>query len=408
MRARIPVRPPPMNADARLEPDDALSADLRAAVRAAVGAVTDPELRQPIGDLDMVRDIRVTDGRADVGIVLTIVGCPAAARIESDVLRAAASVPGIDTVHVDVGVMTPAERAALTDRLRAGRPRGIPFTADSLTRVILVTSGKGGVGKSTVTANLAVALAGQGLSVGLVDADVHGFSIPGLLGLVDPQGRTVRPTRIDDLILPPVAFGVKTVSIGMFLREGEENAAVAWRGPMLHRTVQQFLTDVHFGDLDVLLLDMPPGTGDIAISVGQLLPHAEVLVVTTPQTAASDVAIRSALVARQTGQRVIGVVENMAAMTLPDGTVFDMFGAGGGAQVAAALSASDDSGAADSVPLLASIPLSPALRAAGDAGLPLTASPTDDAAGTALVDLAARLARSPRGLAGRHLTVTPG
>ncbi len=213
---------------------------------------------------------------------------------------------------------------------------------DSLTRVIAVTSGKGGVGKSTVTANLAVALAGRGLSVGLVDADVHGFSIPGLLGLVDADGNAPQPTRIDDLMLPPVAYGVKVISIGMFLRRANGEApvgAVAWRGPMLHRTVQQFLTDVYFGDLDVLLLDMPPGTGDVAISVGQLLPHADVVVVTTPQSAASDVAVRSGLVARQTGQRVIGVVENMAAMTLPDGTVLDLFGAGGGAEVAAALSA---------------------------------------------------------------------
>lgn len=404
--------------------DPDLDERLGAAVRTAVGSVTDPELRQPLADLDMVRDIVVSDGIAEVGIALTIVGCPAANRIESDVRRAAASVPGVDGVRVSVGVMTPAERAALTDRLRAGRPRGIPFTAESLTRVIAVTSGKGGVGKSTVTANLAVALAARGLRVGLIDADVHGFSIPGLLGLVDGEGRTVRPTRIDDLILPPVAHGVKTVSIGMFLREGEEGAAVAWRGPMLHRTVQQFLTDVHFGDLDILLLDMPPGTGDVAISVGQLLPHAEVVVVTTPQAAASDVAIRSALVARQTGQRVIGVIENMAALTLADGTVLDLFGAGGGAQVAAALSASgasdgsDGSDGSGDVPLLASIPLSPALRAAGDAGMPLTASIEDtgpqdadagieDPARRALIDLAARLAVVPRGLAGRPLTVTP-
>ncbi|KAG4074739.1 hypothetical protein HA402_007015 [Bradysia odoriphaga] len=225
----------------------------------------------------MVRAVSVDGDRAHVGIVLTIVGCPAAARIEEDVRRAAASVPGIDDVDVTVGVMTPDERRALTEKLRDGRPaRQMPFGPDSLTRVILVSSGKGGVGKSTVTANLAVALAEQGLSVGLVDADVHGFSIPGLLGI--PAG--TQPTRIDDLMLPPVAHGVKTISIGMFLRDGE--AVVAWRGPMLHRTVQQFLTDVFFGDLDVLLIDMPPGTGDIAISIGQLLPHAEVLVVTTP------------------------------------------------------------------------------------------------------------------------------
>lgn len=367
-------------------------------VRAAVAAVIDPELRRPIGDLDMVREITVDGGSARVGIVLTIVGCPAAARIESEVRQAAASVPGIDAVEVDVGVMTPAERKALTEKLRAGRPaRQMPFGPDSLTRVILVSSGKGGVGKSTVTANLAVALAAQGLSVGLIDADVHGFSIPGLLGI--PAG--TQPTRIDDLMLPPVAHGVKTISIGMFLREGE--SVVAWRGPMLHRTVQQFLTDVFFGDLDVLLIDMPPGTGDIAISIGQLLPHAEVVVVTTPQAAASDIAIRSGLVARQTGQRVIGVVENMAAFTLPDGTVIDLFGAGGGAAVAEALSLPDSA-----VPLLGSIPLSPALRAGGDTGVPVVIGDETDAAARTIRDVAEALAHRGRGLAGRSLPMSIG
>lgn len=365
-------------------------------VRAAVAAVTDPELRRPIGDLDMVREIAVDGDRARVGIVLTIVGCPAAQRIESDVRRAAASVSGIAEVEVSVGVMTPAERKALTEKLRDGRPaRQMPFGPDSLTRVILVSSGKGGVGKSTVTANLAVALADQGLAVGLVDADVHGFSIPGLLGI--PSG--TQPTRIDDLMLPPVAHDVKTVSIGMFLRDGE--AVVAWRGPMLHRTVSQFLTDVFFGDLDVLLIDMPPGTGDIAISIGQLLPHAEVLVVTTPQAAASDVAIRSGLVARQTGQRVIGVVENMAAYTLADGTVVDLFGSGGGQAVATALSEGGDA-----VPLLASIPLSPALREGGDVGVPIVTTASTDAAASAIRDLARTLARQGRGLAGRSLPMS--
>lgn len=365
-------------------------------VRDAVSAVTDPELRRPIGDLDMVRDIVVDDGRAEVSIALTIVGCPAAGRIESDVRGAAASVAGVSEVQVNVGVMTTAERNALTEKLRDGRPaRQMAFGPESLTRVILVSSGKGGVGKSTVTANLAVALAAQGLAVGLVDADVHGFSIPGLLGI--PTG--TQPTRIDDLMLPPVAHGVKTISIGMFLRDGE--AVVAWRGPMLHRTVTQFLTDVFFGDLDVLLIDMPPGTGDIAISIGQILPHAEVLVVTTPQSAASEVAIRSGLVARQTGQRVIGVVENMSAMTLPDGTVVDLFGAGGGAEVAAALTSPD----AD-VPLLASIPLSTALRTGGDAGVPVVLSAPDDAAARLIITLAQRLAQQGRGLARRPLPMS--
>lgn len=380
-----------------------MSSDQTAAVVAAVGGVTDPELRRSLAELGMLREVSVEHGVAEVGIALTIVGCPAAARIEADVTTAAASVPGVERVTLRVGVMTPDERRALTERLRGGRERRqSPFGPDSLTRVVAVTSGKGGVGKSTVTANLAVALAARGLSVGLVDADVHGFSIPGLLGLVDGAGRTVRPTRIDDLIIPPIAHGVKAVSIGMFLREGEERAAVAWRGPMLHRTVAQFLTDVHFGDLDVLLLDMPPGTGDVAISVGQLLPGADVLVVTTPQSAAADVAVRSGTVARQTGQRVIGVVENMAALTLPDGTALDLFGSGGGAAVAAALSTG-----AEPVPLLASIPLSPVLRTAGDVGVPAVLTAPDDPASLALTSLARAVAARRRGLAGRPLSVQP-
>lgn len=372
------------------------------AVRAAVCAVPDPELRRPIGELDMVREVAVRERTAYVSIALTIVGCPAAARIESEVTAAAASVDGIDEVALQVGVMTAAERRALTERLRAGRPaRTMPFGPGSLTRVIAVTSGKGGVGKSTLTANLAVALAARGLAVGLIDADVHGFSIPGLLGLVGADGRAPQPTRLDDLMLPPVAHGVKAISIGMFLPEGDA-AAVAWRGPMLHRTVSQFLTDVFFGDLDVLLLDMPPGTGDVAISVGQLLPHAEVIVVTTPQPAASDVAVRSGLVARQTGQRVIGVVENMAAMTLADGSTLELFGAGGGVEVARALGTD-----ADPVPLLASVPLSPLLRADGDEGAPVVLVHPHDAAARAITALAARLAGAGRGLAGRALPVTP-
>lgn len=371
-------------------------------VRRAVGAVTDPELRQPIADLDMVRAVRVEGTAAHVAIALTIVGCPAADRIEREVREAAASVPGIESVEVEVGVMTPAERHALTERLRGGRARVMPFGPDSLTRVIAVTSGKGGVGKSTLTANLAVALAQRGLTVGLIDADVHGFSIPGLLGLVEPDGLPPQPTRIDDLMLPPVAYGVKTISIGMFLPRDQPAAAVAWRGPMLHRTVQQFLTDVFFGDLDVLLLDMPPGTGDVAISVGQLLPHAEVLVVTTPQSAASGVAVRSGLVAGQTGQKVIGVVENMSAMTLPDGTVVDLFGSGGGEAVARELSTD-----AAPVPLLGHVPLSPALRRGGDDGIPVVIADPDDAAARAITDIARSLAETPRGLAGRTLPFRP-
>ena len=381
--------------------------DLASRVRTAVGSVIDPELRRPLSDLDMVREVSVDAGTAHVAIALTIVGCPAADRISRDVTDAAAAVTGVDAVDLEVGVMTPDERRALTDKLRDGRPaRQMPFGRDSLTRVIAVTSGKGGVGKSSVTANLAVALAEQGLSVGLIDADVHGFSIPGLVGLVDADGRAPSPTRIDDLMLPPVAYGVKVVSIGMFLRRGDADGpvgAVAWRGPMLHRTVQQFLTDVFFGDLDVLLLDMPPGTGDVAISVGQLLPHAEVLVVTTPQPAASDVAVRSGLVARQTGQRLIGVVENMSALSLPDGTALEVFGSGGGRAVADALTT-----ASEPVEVVASIPLSPAFRQAGDDGVPGVIAVPEDPAARAIPALAKALAARPRDLPGRALPFTTG
>jgi ATP-binding protein involved in chromosome partitioning len=369
---------------------EALDADVADGVLRALGRVLDPEIRRPVTELDMIGGVHVDGGHATVDVRLTIVGCPAAHAIERDVRDATASVPGVTGVDVRVSVMSPEQRNALTERLRAGRPRGIQFGPDSLTKVFAVTSGKGGVGKSTVTANLAVALAARGLAVGLVDVDVFGFSIPGLLGI---EGAT--PTRVNDMILPPVAHGVKAISIGMFLQRSEDGGtqAVSWRGPMLHRTVQQFLTDVWFGDLDVLLLDLPPGTGDVAISVGQLLPHAEVLVVTTPQIAAADVAERSGLAARQTGQTVFGVIENMAGLAQPDGSVLDLFGSGGGAEVAGRLG----------VPLLASVPISVALREGGDIGLPIVLSNPADPAAVALTAVADQLAGRTRGLAGKPL-----
>ena len=359
------------------------------AVRAAVGAVRDPEIRRPISELDMLDSIEVHDDVAEVALSLTVVGCPASDRIEREVREAAASVDGVREVTVRLGVMTPQRRAALSDRLRGERVN--PFGPGSLTRVVAVTSGKGGVGKSTVTANLAVALARRGLSVGVLDADVHGFSIPGLLG-IPPE---TSPVDLDGLIVPPVAYGVKAISIGMFLPPGERDGAVAWRGPMLHRTLNQFLTDVHFGAIDVLLVDTPPGTGDVAISLGQLLPEAEVLVVTTPQPAASDVAVRSGLVARKLGQRLIGVVETMSPATLPDGSLLDLFGSGGGAAVAERLG----------VPLLASVPLSSALRTAGDLGTPFAAGLGHDEAAVALEALAAAVGGMGRSLSGRRLPV---
>jgi ATP-binding protein involved in chromosome partitioning len=349
------------------------------AVRAALGGVIDPEIRRPITELDMVRGVAVSDGVASVELVLTIVGCPAADTIERDVRAAVLGVPGISGIDLTVGVMTVPEREALVARLRG--TRAMQFGADTLTKIYAVTSGKGGVGKSTLTANLAVALAARGLKVGLVDADVFGFSIPGILGL----GPDDRPTKVGDLMMPPSAHGVSVISIGMFV---DASTAVSWRGPLLHRTIQQFLTDVWFGDLDVLLLDLPPGTGDVAISIGQLLPHASVLVVTTPQPAAADVAERSGLVARQTGQTVIGVVENMTG---------ELFGSGGGDAVADRLG----------VPVLARIPLSVPLREGGDAGAPVVLASPSDPAAAAILALADTLAARGRDLTSRKLPLSP-
>lgn len=385
----------------------------------ALASVRDPEVMRPITELGMVRRVLVAaEGVATVAILLTIKGCPAARKIEADTLAATLSVPGVTEAHVEVGIMSPEERRVFVDTVRgSGLIRTPQFDRGSLTRVIAVTSGKGGVGKSSITANLAVAFAAQGLSVGLIDADVFGFSIPALMGLAR-DGVVDQPTRVDDLMLPPVAHGVKVISIAMFLGEKDpRNTAVSWRGPMLHRTIEQFLRDVWFGDLDILLLDLPPGTGDVAISVGQLLPQAEVIVVTTPQPAAADVAVRSALVARQTGQRVIGVIENMAGLAQPDGTVLELFGSGGGLAVAERLSDDNSLGTrtpdtvssgtvTKRVPLLGSIPLSPKFRAHGDEGKPAVLNDRNDPAAHEILRIAAQLAKMPRGLSGASLPVT--
>lgn len=366
------------------------------AVRQAVGAVVDPELRRSLAELGMVGDITHSDIGVTVEVLLTIVGCPAANRIEREV-QAAASAETSVPVTVRLSVMTAEQRDHMVSQLRGGKTaRTSPFTPDSLTRVITVTSGKGGVGKSTVTANLAVALSGLGLRVGIIDADVHGFSIPGLLGLT-----SAKPTKVGDLIIPPEAFGVRVISIGMFV--DDTSTAVAWRGPMLHRTISQFLTDVYFGDIDVLLLDLPPGTGDVAISIGQLLPHAEVLVVTTPQVAAAEVAERSGQVARQTGQRIRGVIETMSPMTLADGSSFELFGSGGGQTVADALSTGQD----EPVALLGSVPLSVTLRAGGDSGIPVVIAHPEDPAAKAIRDIAHTLSLRPQSIAGKSLPLSP-
>jgi len=382
-----------------------MTTDLVAAVHRALERVRDPEILRPITELGMVRGVEAGPGGAvRVGIALTIAGCPAARRIEADVTEAVQSTPGVTEAVIEIEVMSPAERQTFIERVRGARTaRPQQFGPDSLTRVLAITSGKGGVGKSSITANLAAEFAKRGLSVGVIDADVFGFSIPALMGL-SVNGRTESPTRIDDLMLPPVAHGVKVISIGMFLGDADaRQTAVSWRGPMLHRTIEQFLRDVWFGDLDVLLLDLPPGTGDIAISVGQLLPQAAVVVVTTPQPAAADVAIRSGLVARQTGQRVVGVIENMAGLAQPDGTVLDIFGTGGGASVAEALSDEEHG----TVPLLGSVPLSPAFRECGDAGIPAVLEAPGDSASMSLAAIAEALVVRPTGLKGRSLPIAP-
>lgn len=370
---------------------------LEQAVSAALATVIDPELRRPITELGMVGGIETSDGgRVRITVLLTIAGCPLRGTITADCEAALAAVPGVTAVEVDLKVMSQEQRDALKELLRGrGGRRGIPFNdPGSLTKVYAVASGKGGVGKSSVTVNLATALAARGLRVGIVDADVHGFSVPALMGISQP------PTKVDDMILPPVAYGVKVISIGMFVAG---NQPVAWRGPMLHRALEQFLTDVYFGDLDVLFLDLPPGTGDIAISVAQLLPGAQLLVVTTPQAAAADVAERAGTIAVQTGQTVAGVIENMSYLEMPDGARMELFGSGGGAVLAGRLSAS----VGTSVPLLGQIPLDILLREGGDAGKPLVLGRPETPAAVALEAIATQLGSSPRNLAGRPLGLQP-
>jgi ATP-binding protein involved in chromosome partitioning len=370
---------------------------LAEAVNAALATVIDPELRRPITELGMVESVSVDGaGRASLVVLLTISGCPLRDTITADATKALLAVPGVAAVDVELKVMTQEQRDALKELLRgAGGQRGIPFNEPgSLTRVYAVASGKGGVGKSSVTVNLACALAAQGLRVGIVDADVYGFSVPALMGITQP------PTRVDDMILPPVAYGVKVISIGMFV---SGNQPVAWRGPMLHRALEQFLTDVYFGDLDALFLDLPPGTGDIAISVAQLLPKAEILVVTTPQAAAADVAERAGAIATQTGQKVAGVIENMSYLEMPDGGRMELFGSGGGQVLAERLTATVGA----EVPLLGQIPLDIQLREGGDAGVPIVLGQSGTPAAAALSGIAGQLAAKPRGLAGMKLGLQP-
>jgi ATP-binding protein involved in chromosome partitioning len=367
------------------------------ALMAALATVDDPEIRRPITELGMVASATVDDdGVARVTVLLTISTCPLKDTLTERVTRAAEAIDGVTQVVVTLDVMSDEQRKALTTQLRGGQAdREIPFVQPtSLTRVYAVASGKGGVGKSSITVNLAAAMAADGLKVGVLDADIYGHSIPRMLGV---EGL---PTQVEQMIMPPSSHDVAVISVGMFT---PGNTPVVWRGPMLHRALQQFLADVYWGDLDVLLMDLPPGTGDIAISLAQLVPNAEILIVTTPQLAAAEVAERAGTIAQQTNQQIAGVIENMAWLDLPDGSRMDVFGAGGGAAVAEALSRTTGT----TVEVLAQVPLDPRLRESGDDGTPLVLAEPDAAASRALRDVARRLGRRERGLVGRPLGLTP-
>ena len=374
-----------------------MSSDRIEAIQRALASVEDPEIRKPITELGMVKSVEVSDdGIAEVTIYLTIAACPLRETITTNVTAAVVAVEGITGVNVVLDVMSDEQRKGLASQLRGGQAdREITFTQpNSLTRVYAVASGKGGVGKSSVTVNLAAAMARDGLKVGVVDADIYGHSIPRMLGVAG------LPTQVESMIMPPSSHGVAVISVGMFT---PGNSPVVWRGPMLHRALQQFLADVYWGDLDVLLLDLPPGTGDIAISMAQLLPNAEILIVTTPQLASAEVAERAGTIAQQTHQNIAGVIENMAWLELPDGSRMEVFGSGGGQAVAQALTKITGS----QVEVLARIPLEPALRECGDEGTPIVLHSPDSPAAQALTAVAKRLGQRERGLVGRPLGLSP-
>jgi ATP-binding protein involved in chromosome partitioning len=367
-------------------------------VTQALGTVNDPEIHRPITELGMVKDVQVgPDGTVRVGIWLTVAGCPLRDTINRDVTGAVGKLPGVSRVQVDLDVMSEDQRRELQGRLRGGKAeREIPFAKPgSLTKVYAIASGKGGVGKSSVTVNLAVALAAAGQKVGLLDADIYGHSVPRMLGV------TSRPTQVEQMIMPPEVHGVRAISSGM-LKKGNEPLPL--RGPILHRLLQQFLADVFWGDLDVLLMDLPPGTGDIAISAAHLVPGSELIVVTTPQLAAAEVAERAGSLASQLHQRVVGVIENMAFLPCPHcGERVEVFGTGGGQQVADTLSRITGA----PVPLMGEIPIDPGLRSAGDNGQPLVLSAPDSPAAVELMRIARQLTERSRSLAGRQLGLSP-
>lgn len=378
--------------------------DTLAAIHTALAGVIDPEIKRPITDLGMVDSVAVdADGVVDLTVLLTIAGCPLRSTIERDVHAALDAVPGVTGINLTLGTMTDEQRAELKRNLRGGRDeREIPFARpESLTQVILVASGKGGVGKSSVTVNLAMALAARGRSVGVLDADIYGHSIPQMLGLMEAG-----PTMVEGMIMPVPTMGLKVISIGM-LKESRDQV-IAWRGPILDRALQQFLADVYWGDLDFLLVDLPPGTGDVALSLGQKLPNAEVIVVTTPQAAAAEVAERAGTMASMLNQKVLGVVENMAYLEVEcphcgQSHRVEVFGSGGGSEVSSTLSTR----LGYDVPLLAEIPIEPQVASSGDEGVPLVALDPQRPAAAAIIALAEQLsARKPR-LAGKQLGLTP-
>jgi ATP-binding protein involved in chromosome partitioning len=375
-------------------------------VNAALATVNDPEIKRPITDLGMVDTVTIDDdGMVHVTVLLTVAGCPLKDTINRDVTAAVRTVAGVSGVDLQLGVMSPEQRAGLKDKLSDGKAqRDVPFAQPgSLTKVFAIASGKGGVGKSSVTVNLALAMAKQGMKVGVVDADIYGHSVPAMLGIADS-----RPTQVDDLIMPvPTPSGISVISIGML--KPRRDQVVAWRGPMLDRALLQMLADVYWGDLDVLLLDLPPGTGDMAISLGQHLPGAEVVVVTTPQEAAAEVAERAGTMASMMHQRVVGVVENMSYLACPHCLEqgvdhrLEVFGSGGGDRVAETLSQRFGY----DVPVLGRIPLDPSLREGGDAGKPIVESDPTAPGATVLTAIAEGLAGRGRGLAGMQLGLTP-
>lgn len=374
-----------------------MSSEITQAIHQALATVSDPELHRPLPDLGMVESVAFNNGIAQIKILLTISGCPMRERLHSDVLSAVSQVPGVSSVELEFGVMNETQRDNVKKLLRGGREKFIPFAQpDSLTRVWGISSGKGGVGKSSVTVNLAAALSSRGFKVGVLDADVYGHSIPRLFGI---EG--VRPTAIDQTFIPVEVRGIKVVSIEMFKPDRAD--PVAYRGPLLHRVLEQLLSDAYWGDLDFLLLDLPPGTGDIAISLGQLIPASEIIVVTTPQVAAAEVAERAGRIAHQVKQHIIGVIENMSAyVDAHTGAAIALFGEGGGAETSRRLSTLVGA----EVPLVASVPFDVDLREGGDNGAPIVWAKPESPAAQSFFSVVDQLATRKKSLLGVRLGVS--